>query len=68
MRTVILRQPWTAYAKGVLIIATGGLFALICFLIVLAEVIVKFIAFPVVFLLGMTVLALGFIKRKLRHL
>jgi hypothetical protein len=68
MRAVIHPHLWPAYAKGVLIIATGSLFALICFLIILVETIVKLIAVPVVFLFGMNVLALGFIKRKLRHL
>lgn len=68
MRAIILRHPWSAYAKGALIIATGGFFALICFVIVLVETIVKLVALPLVFLFGMNVLALGFIKRKLRHL
>jgi hypothetical protein len=68
MPAVILRHPWSACAKGVLIIATGGLFALICFLILLVEAIVKLIAVPVVFLFGMRVLSLGFMKRRLSHL
>ena len=68
MRPLIHPHPWAAYAKGMLIIATGGFFGLICFLIVLVETIVKLVAIPVVFLIGMNVLALGFIKRKLRHL
>jgi hypothetical protein len=66
MRSVILRYSWTTYAKGILLVATGGFFALACLLIVLAEAVIKMIIVPLVFVVGMNVLAFGFVKRKLQ--
>jgi hypothetical protein len=68
MRTVIHRYPWPACAKDALIISTGGLFALLCLLIFMFELIVKLIAIPVIFLFGLSVLAFGRVKIKFQHL
>jgi len=48
-----------------LIIVTGGCFALLCFFIMLAELLFKLIALPAIFLLGMTTLVYGYILQKM---
>ena len=53
---------------GALIVATGGLFALLCLLIFVLESIFKLIAIMLISLLGTGVLVVGFVKRKIeRH-
>ena len=68
MLAFILHRPWATYASGALIFATGGLFALLCMLIIMVEAVVKLIAIPVVFFFGMSVLMAGLIKRKFGHI
>ena len=65
MRFLVAHRQWSAYAAGALVLATGGLFALLSMLLIVLESIAKIIAIPIIFSAGIVILAYGFLKRKL---
>jgi hypothetical protein len=67
MRHLISRHPWRHPGTDVLVILTGFAFALLCGLLVLAEVVFKLFVLLGLGLCGIAVAIVGHFKKSVRH-
>jgi hypothetical protein len=65
MRLFIPHHSLAAYGETTLVIATGAFFGLLCVILFIVQAIVKLIALPAIFSVGVGVLVFDLVKRKL---